>query len=313
VEFDRRDLAARMRFLAERGVYIGTSSWKYPGWCGILYDPARYEWHGRFADARFRRNCLSEYAEVFKSVGVDSAYYSFPSRDSLEEMAGHVPDDFLFGIKVTDAITLKKFPGLDRFGDQAGKPNENYLNAELFQESFLLPCHAIRSKVGLIMFEFSRFHPVDYTRGRDFVADLDTFLGKLPDDWAYGVEIRNRNWLTSDYFACLSRRRACHIFNSWEAMPPVDEQMALPGSRTNPGIRAARLLLKPGRKYKDAVRAFEPYDSIKEEVAPARAAGRALILEGLAAPPTGKTFIWVNNRLEGNAILSISAMVQQIS
>jgi hypothetical protein len=35
-------------------------------------------------------------------------------------------------------------------------------------------------------------------------------------------------------------------------------QMALPGSRTNPDLVAARFLLKPGRKYEQAVKAFEP-------------------------------------------------------
>jgi len=40
----------------------------------------------------------------------------------------------------------------------------------------------------------------------------------------------------------------------------VGEQMALPGSRTNPDLVAARFLLKPGRKYEEAVKAFEPYD-----------------------------------------------------
>jgi len=41
--------------------------------------------------------------------------------------------------------------------------------------------------------------------------------------------------------------------------------MALPGSRTNPDVVAARFLLKPGRKYEQAVKKFEPYDRIKEE------------------------------------------------
>jgi hypothetical protein len=32
--------ASRQRFaaLAAQRVYIGTSSWKYPGWCGMIYD-----------------------------------------------------------------------------------------------------------------------------------------------------------------------------------------------------------------------------------------------------------------------------------
>ena len=73
---------------------------------------------------------------------------------------------------------------------------------------------------------------------------------------------------------------------------------------------AARFLLKPGRKYEQAVKAFEPYDSIKEENPEARAAGRALIAEGQAAGPKHRTFIYVNNRLEGNAISTIAAMIQ---
>ena len=43
-------------------------------------------------------------------------------------MAVQVPEDFLFGLKVTDAITIKNFPNLPRFGDLAGKPNPNFLN-----------------------------------------------------------------------------------------------------------------------------------------------------------------------------------------
>ena len=93
-------------------------------------------------------------------------------------------------------------------------------------------------------------------------------------------------------------------------MPSVGEQMALPGSRTNPELVAARFLLKPGRKYEEAVKAFEPYDSIKEENPEARAAGRTLIAEGQAAGPKRRTFIFVNNRLEGNAISTIAAMTE---
>ena len=92
-------------------------------------------------------------------------------------------------------------------------------------------------------------------------------------------------------------------------MPSVGEQMALPGSRTNPELVAARFLLKPGRKYEQAVKAFEPYDNIKEEDPEARAAGRTLIAEGQAAGPKRRTFIYVNNRLEGNAISTIAAMI----
>jgi uncharacterized protein YecE (DUF72 family) len=311
VTFSREDLAQRARDLAAQGVFIGTSSWKYQGWLGTIYNAARYEYRGKFAQTRFNRECLAEYAEVFKTVCVDAAYYNFPSQQYLEGMVNKTPDDFVFGLKVTDAITIKKFPNLPRFGDQAGKPNENFLNAELFTKAFLGPCEPVRSSIGLLMFEFSRFWLTDYQHGRDFVADLDNFLGKLPKGWPYGVEMRNRNWLRPDYFQCLARHGVAHVFNSWEAMPPVSEQMALPGSRTNPNLVAARFLLKPGRQYEKAVKAFEPYDKIKEENPEARAAGRQLIAEGSGAGPKRRTFVFVNNRLEGNAVLTIAAMLDR--
>ncbi|MGO8677068.1 MAG: DUF72 domain-containing protein [Limisphaerales bacterium] len=309
MELSRELLRERAAALARQGVFVGTSSWKYPGWCGLLYDRARYEWRRQFAESRFKRDCLAEYAEVFKTVSVDAAYYTFPTQSSLEALAGQVPGDFLFGFKVTDAITLKKFPNLPRFGQRAGKPNQDFLNPDLFAASFLRPCESIRSHVGLLMFEFSRFYPADYARGRDFVADLDGFLARLPGGWPYAVELRNRAWLRPDYFDCLTRHGVAHLFNSWEAMPTVGEQMALPGSRTHPGLVAARFLLKPGRKYEQAVKSFEPYDSVQEENPEARTAGRALIAEGQAAGPKRATFIFVNNRLEGNALGTIAAML----
>jgi uncharacterized protein YecE (DUF72 family) len=311
VEFNRDELKQQMTDLAIQGVFIGTSSWKYRGWCGMLYDSARYEWRGKFAESRFKRDCIAEYAEVFKTVCVDAAYYTFPSVKYLESMAAQVPEDFRFGFKVTDTITLKKFPNLERFGALAGKPNVNFLHADLFVKGFLQPCESIRAKVGLLMFEFSRFWPADYPHGRDFVADLDKFLSRIPKGWPYGVEMRNRNWLRPEYFECLSRNGVAHVFNSWEAMPSVSEQMALPGSRTAPELAAARFLLKPGRNYEDAVKTFAPYDTIREENPEARAAAQQLIAEGKAAGPKRKTFIFVNNRLEGNALGTITAMLRE--
>jgi uncharacterized protein YecE (DUF72 family) len=311
VQFNREQLKEQVARLADEGVFLGTSSWKYPGWCGTLYDRARYEYRGKFAQTRFNRDCLAEYAEVFQTVCVDAAYYTFPTEKYLHGMAEQVPDGFRFGFKVTDTITIKNFPNLERFGEQAGKPNEHFLNAELFGASFLRPCESIRPKVGLLMFEFSRFWPTDFQQGRDFVAALDRFLGELPKGWPYGIEMRNRAWLRPEYFDCLSRHQVTHVFNSWEAMPAVTEQMALPGSRTHSNLVAARFLLKPGRRYEEAVKTFEPYDSVKEVNPEARAAGKQLIAEGRSAPGERRTFIFVNNRLEGHALTTIAAMMEE--
>ena len=55
-----------MSELARAGVRIGTSSWKYPGWCGQVYDEQRYLRREKFSVAKFERECLAEYTETFK-------------------------------------------------------------------------------------------------------------------------------------------------------------------------------------------------------------------------------------------------------
>ena len=313
MSFDRKHIQAVVADLATQGVFIGTSSWKYPGWRGMLYDESRYVYRGKFAESRFEKNCLSEYAEVFKTVCVDAAYYTFPTHAKLEALAAQVPADFQFGFKVTDEITLKKFPNLARFGHRAGQTNDHFLRPDVFETGFLQPCQAIRQNVGVLLFEFSRFYPSDYEHGREFVADLDRFLGQLPKGWPYAIEMRNHHWLRTEYFDCLSRHGVAHVFNSWDAMPPVHEQLTLPGCVTNPDLVAARFLLKPGRKYEEAVKTFAPYDRVKEEYPEARQAGRKLIANGKQAGDRRKTFIYVNNRLEGNSLETIAAMLEPVA
>jgi len=167
---------------------------------------------------------------------------------------------------------------------------------------------SIRSRVGLLIFEFSRFYSADYEHGRDFVAALDSFLDQLPKGWPYAIEMRNKHWLKPAYFDCLARHHVTHVYNSWTEMPSVSEQMSLPGSQTNPELVAARFLLKAGRKFEEAVKFFQPYDKTKEVNEDARKAGAALIVEGKKTAKR-KTFIFVNNRLEGNALQTIHAML----
>ena len=309
-EFLQRETQA----LRAQGIYLGTSSWKYPGWAHLLYDPARYDRGRGWSKTRFERQCLAEYAEVFSTVCVDAAYYQFPSAPFLDQLTSQVPSTFQFGFKVTDDITLKRFPFLDRHGARKGSDNDDFLNAELFVEKFLNPCESVRSQVGILIFEFSRFHVRDFQRGRDFVEQLDRFLGKLPTGWPYGVEIRNRTFLQAEYFEVLARHAVTHVFNSWQAMPPIHEQLLHPAAFTTPSRVAARFLLRPGRVYADAVTLFSPYQEVRDPFPEARAAGAELIRKGREAAKQSKpkrTFLFVNNRLEGNALHTLQAMIAQ--
>lgn len=312
VAFNREQLAAKLRVLAARGVFIGTSSWKYEGWLGRIYERDRYIWRGRFSKTRFEHNCLAEFAQTFPAVSVDATYYKFYKRDDLEKFTTQVPDGFQFAPKVCGDITLKQFPQLPRFGARAGQSNPHFLDAGLFADAFLSRWEPFRDKVGLLTFEFSRFSAGDFSRGAQFVEALDDFLGKLPRGWPYGVELRNRQWLHSEYFAMLARHGVTHIYNGWTDMPPVAEQLALPGSTTNPSLLAARLLLREGRTYEQAVKKFSPYSEIQEPNPEGRAAAVDLARRGLKSKGKTKVLVFINNRYEGHSPGTINAIVEAL-
>lgn len=314
--FDRERLAAGLRWLSERGVFIGTSSWKYEGWLGQLYTTERYLTRGKLSHAKLERDCLGEYAEAFDTVCVDAGYYRFPSPKWLQQFMETTPDRFRFSFKVTDDITARTFPNLPRHGDRAGQRNEHFLSADLFKRAFLHALAPWHQKTGVLIFEFSHFHPRDFERGRDFVGALDEFFGALPKGWRYAVEVRNPSLLQPDYFAMLQTHGVAHVFNQWSRMPDIAEQIKLEGSTDCADFTCARLLLKHGRSYEDAVASFSPYAALKETHETARATAVALArsaLDPVGGPKHRRAFMYVNNRLEGNALLTIAAIVARIA
>lgn len=310
--FNRERAALQLASLAGRGVFLGTSSWKYAGWRGQLYTDDRYTFRGKFAEKRFEALCLAEYAGVFPTVGVDATYYRFPDERLIRGFASQVPPGFRLSFKVTDEITLKRFTRLPRFGHRSGQSNAGFLDAALFTDRFLAPCATCRERIGVLMFEFSRFYPNDYSRGRDFVADLDGFLGRLPSGWHYAVEIRNRQFLQPEYFATLAAHGVAHVFSSWEGMPSLAEQQDLAAEQPRAGFTVARLLLRPGRAYEEAVERFSPYTEIRDPYPEGRAAALKLIENTLARRGPGEAFLYVNNRFEGSALQTIAALLEAL-
>jgi uncharacterized protein YecE (DUF72 family) len=137
---------------------------------------------------------------------------------------------------------------------------------------------------------------------RNFVSLLDPFLDKLPQTFRYAVEIRNPEFLTPDYFDCLRAHNVTHVYNAWSRMPEIKTQLALKGSQTS-DLLVARALLRKGRPYEDAVKAFSPYTHTQEVNQPVRDSLRELI--NIAKVEGRPAFIFVNNRLEGNSPATI--------
>jgi hypothetical protein len=70
-------------------------------------------------------------------------------------------------------------------------------------------------------------------------------------------------------------------------------------------------LLSKGRTYEKAVESFEPYDKIRELNEGAREAMRRVAERAVEAQKPA--FVFVNNRLEGNAPTTIEAVADSIS
>lgn len=302
--FDLRTLRAGVKELAEEGIYLGTSSWKYPGWMGQLYDRDRYETRGKFSEARFNKECLEEYASVFPTVSVDAAYYNFPTEKYAQGLASLVPPGFEFGFKVTDDITVKRFPKIPRFGEKGGQLNPFFLSPEVFVRDFLNPLECIKEKVGVLVFEFSNFKVEDFARGRDFVEQLDHFLGSLPVGWRYAVEVRNRSFLHPDYFAMLRQYGIAHVFTSWTKMPTLTNQWAMAEAMTA-DFWVARLLLQPGISFEQAGQMFEPFDELRSPYPEAIDTAVKMLQSMRQRPSPKRCFLYMANRLEGNSLMSL--------
>ena len=290
-------LAPRLRALAGRGVYFGTSSWKYEGWLGSIYSPARYRTRGKHSKAKFERECLAEYAETFPTACGDFAFYQFPGEDYWAGLFDQVPAGFLFGFKVPEDITVSTWPTHARYGTRAGRDNEHFLDAGAFARFFAKRLEPYAEKVGPLIFEFGTFNKATFPKPADFYDRLGPFLDALPGGFRYAVEIRNPEYLAPAYFGTLADRNVAHCYNAWTRMPSLPDQAALPDARTA-DFSVVRALLPRGRSYEQAVKALEPYREIRQPDEGARE-GMATIARW--ATPMKPAFLFVNNRLEGNA------------
>jgi hypothetical protein len=101
---------------------------------------------------------------------------------------------------------------------------------------------------------------------------LDGFLNKLPMDWPYAIEMKH--WITDEYFGCLARPGVTHVFQFMGFDAIRERTNGAAGEPHKSKMIAARFLLKPGRKYEEAVKSFQPYEQVKEIYTEARVAGR---------------------------------------
>lgn len=279
---------------------IGTCSWKYPSWKGLVYS------------AEKGINFLEEYAARYDTVEVDQWFWSLhgpdkislPRADTVREYASAVPADFRFSIKVPNSITLSHF--YQRSKKDPLVENPHFLSAELFSR-FLETMEPMQGLLGPLMLQFEYLNKLKMPAQSLFLDRLGEFLSACPKELQIGVESRNPNYLNRDYFDLLAERGAHHVFLQGYYMPPVWEVAEKEGDRGR-GVTVIRLH-GPDRKGMEE-RSGEIWNRViearDEDLHSVAALTRALLSRGV------DVFLNVNNHFEGSAPLTIERIREML-
>lgn len=288
-------------------IRCGTSTWTYEGWQGQVYKRS-------YTKTAFTRECLGEYCQyryqerpLFRAVGNDATFYRPPTTGQLTRYISQIPEDFEMCAKVWEEITIPTYAKHVRYGAKAGRPNPRFLDPRAFIDLVLLPYRAanFEKHAGPFLFEFQR-HDL---RPDEFLSRLDTFLGALPREFRYAIELRNPGLLGKRYAELLDKHGVAHVYNHWCFMPPLVEQHQRMNTFTAP-FTVLRLLTPLKMTYEVAKQRAAPYDKIVGELPEMRR--ETVQLVRWATSEGRSVYVLVNNRAEGNAPLTVQAIVEAL-
>ncbi len=212
---------------------IGTCSWKYDSWKGLVYEPAR----------RYRTDdYLADYARHFTTVEIDQWFWSLfpagvrlPDPQVVRRYADSVPDGFRFTIKAPNAITLTHAyaKGPREAKPRVGVPNAHFLSVDLLHR-FLEALAPMHGKLGPIMFQFEYLNQQKMPSLAAFLDRLDAFFQQAPPGFPYALETRNPNYLKPEFLDFLRRRGLGCVLLDGYYMPRIWEVAARLDIRTAP-------------------------------------------------------------------------------
>jgi uncharacterized protein YecE (DUF72 family) len=267
---------------------MGTCSWKYPSWKGLVYSRAT------------GIDYLSEYSRKYSTVEIDQWFWSLPERATAAEYAAATPKDFRFTIKLPNAITLTHFYKKRR--EEELRPNPQFLSPSLF-EDVLARLEPLEGKIGMLMLQFEYLNKQKMASQSEFLDRLGRLFEKVPRNIPCGVEIRNPRWLDGRWFAFLAGRELGSVFLQGYYMPPV-VSVYKPHAESLRGTVVVRLH-GPDREGIEKA-AGESWDRI---VAPKDDELPGIVEMINDMKDRGLTvFVNVNNHYEGSAPLSIERL-----
>ncbi len=286
VPSDLQELAASV----PAGLYLGTSSWSFPGWRGLV-------WANDYSEQVLARRGLGAYAQhpLFRTVAIDRTHYAPIDTESYSSYASEVPAGFRFLAKAHEACTLAQFPTHARYGASRGQKNPMFFDASYARDMVVAPfVEGLGTKAGPLLFQLAQ-QPMELLgpTPRRFAERLYRFLRDLPKGPLYAVEVRNAQLLTSDYRAALAAAGAVPCVAAIPQLPTVDQQPVLEGPLV------VRWLLARHHSYESALAAYHPFGELREPDLATRGALVRLVRAALARGVP----VWLiaNNKAEGSA------------
>jgi uncharacterized protein YecE (DUF72 family) len=292
-------------------IRLGTSSWFFPGWRGLVYDAV-------YPQPALSKKGLVAYGAIplLRTVSLDRTFYAALTTAEYARYATQSPDDFSFVVKapamVCDAVMR----------DEEGRGrvvNPHFLDAGIAAREFVVPClEGLGDKAGPLVFQISPLPRGLVEETPLLIERLEAFFAALPSQLGrqtplYAFELRNAELLTPRLMQMLNRASVRYCVGLHDRMPEIERQAAALKSLDGdtPGDLIVRWNLHRGFLYQAAKQRYEPFDKLVDEDP-----GTRRILAGMAAAAfKAKRRVWItaNNKAEGSAPLSVLKLAEEIA
>jgi uncharacterized protein YecE (DUF72 family) len=161
------------------GFHVGTMGWSYDFWKGSFYP-----------EGLDSSSFLAFYSSKFDTVEVDSTFYRIPRESTVKSWKDETPMGFVFSLKFPQIITHVKM----------------LKDCEEETRVFLERAEVLGEKLGALLLQFPFAFRVEH------VPLLKEFLGNLPKEHRYAVEVRNKHLLNDEFYSVL---RANGVALAW--------------------------------------------------------------------------------------------------
>jgi uncharacterized protein YecE (DUF72 family) len=301
---------------------LGTSSWYFPGWSGLVWDQP-------YAESKLSKEGLRAYSQhpLLRTVSLDRAFYRPMTAPQYAQLAAQVSDDFRFVVKVPSMISDALIRSTE--GENAGRGlqvNPHFLDAALFQEACLQPLlEGLGGKLGALVLQMSPL-PAQMLFSTEILRFFELLAGVLSaqnaiknvaNDAVMAIEVRNPEFINThlrdELIALLKDTRATYCLGLHAKLPPIEEQLPIL-RKLWPGPLVCRWNLhsKHGRYgYEAAKSQYEPFDKLVDED-PATREQLARVIAGTVKGGQ-QAFVTINNKAEGSAPASVMKLAQAVA